>query len=62
MDGFEFNVNEKIKMKFGIVGGSSPQPIPDPGADVIMGTPVLKANGAVLPISETIYGIAEEVE
>lgn len=26
MDGFEFNVNKKITMKFGIVGGSSPQP------------------------------------
>jgi len=29
---------------------------------VITGVPVLKANGAVLPISETIYGTAEEVE
>lgn len=64
MDGFDFNVNEKITFKFGMVGGSSPQPGPgpDPGVAVITGAPVVQMGGTALPISSTIYGTAEEVE
>lgn len=40
MDGFEFNVNEKIKMKFGIVGGSSPQPEPGIGKIISSVSPI----------------------
>lgn len=61
MDGFEFNVNEKIKMKFGIVGGSSPQPEPGGGAAVLTGTPILIVNRASFG-DEPLYGTPILVE
>lgn len=58
-------MNAEITLDMGIevgvnIGGGSPAPAPGIGA--ITGTPTVQMSGAVLPISSTIYGTAEEVE
>jgi hypothetical protein len=58
--GMEFSIGQSIEFGFSIGGGGSPAPAPGIGA--ITGTPTVQMSGAVLPISSTIYGTAEEVE
>ena len=57
--GMDFRAGGSVGMTFD-VGGAVPQP--GPGVTVIAGTTVVQMGGTVLPISETIYGTAEEVE
>ena len=62
MDGFEFNVNEKITMKFGIVGGSSPQPEPGIGKIISSVSPISSGSIVIteLPVDGGYDGEAVE--
>ena len=54
----EFAIGQSVEFAFEMGGGGSPSPAPGIGA--ITGTPTVQMSGAVLPISSTIYGTAEE--
>ena len=49
-----------IEVGVNIGGGSAPSPAPESGT-VITGTPTVRMSGSVLPVSDTISGIMEEV-
>lgn len=55
----QFTIGQSVEFAFEMGGGGSPAPAPGIGA--ITGTPTVQMSGAVLPISSTIYGTAEEV-
>lgn len=56
-----FSIGQSVEFAFDVGGSVTPQPEPGGGAAVLTGTPTVQMSGAVLPISSTIYGTAEEV-
>ena len=47
MDGFDFNVQDKLKFKFSIGGGASPSPEPQPSGASLTGTPIAVVMGVM---------------
>ena len=63
MEELRFDITRQQEFQFAIGGSQpSPGPQPEPSGTIIIGTPVVRMSGVVVPISSTIYGTAEEVE